>query len=66
VLLSLALILGQSLLKINHLTYSILKLWYITDEINRTRVEGRELQLKYREMPEKEARFNCIEHDNHA
>ena len=37
---------------------------HIQDEINRTRVEGRELQLKYREMPEKEARFNCIEHDN--
>jgi hypothetical protein len=38
--------------------HCILKFWYITDEINRTRVTGRELQLKYREMPEKEARFN--------
>lgn len=42
-------------LKVNHL---------FAGEVNKVRIESRELQLKYRDLPQKEAHFKVIENSN--
>lgn len=39
-------------------------IFVFVDETNKARVDAREIQLKYKELPEKEEQFNRIQKNN--